>query len=190
MHEETFKRQTEQFDEEFIKPKMRIPPQQVEVVTPIPQAVHVVKNRTTLKSFISGNYPSRIRKTAVWGTKKANLNDAKSYTNALNMGKKLVEKKRFKKEEFKRLCYQIDEHKRIYRRDIFDDPILPQSNYHETFETQIPQYPKSINVDFEDRKHSEYRRSTTSKTIQANKYYREDASRAIEEAEFKSTAVS
>jgi hypothetical protein len=168
---------------------MRIPQQQVELVMPIPETVTVAKNRSTFKSFISGNYTCKTRKTVVWGTKKANLNDAYSYINALKMKKNLVEKKRLKKEEFKRLCMQIDQQKRFYKRDIFDNPILPQDNYHDVLETQIRLYPKPNNEDFEE-KHSQYTRSTISKSIPVNKYYREDTHKAIEEAEFKSTAVS
>jgi hypothetical protein len=86
------------------------------------------------------------------------------------------------------MSLQIDEQKRFYRRNIFDDPILPEAHYHNAIESHNPLYPKPNEVIFS--KHSEFKASLTSQQIPPNQYYRDDSHRAIEEAEFKSTAVS
>jgi hypothetical protein len=86
------------------------------------------------------------------------------------------------------MSLQIDDQKRFFRRDIFDDPILPEAHYYDAMESHNPLYPKPNEVIFE--KHSEFKAGLTSQQMPTSRYYRDESHRAVEEAELKSTAVS
>lgn len=176
-----------QLNNKFVKPKTRVPIQQ-----PTPKIVQAVarteaiSNRPSLRSFLNNPVGSKRMKTSIWGTPKAKIYDSNSYIWALRNKKNSIEKKRKLKEMIKQINEDYKRQKFSQRQDCFDSHDLVR-DFFPTQEWMISQSYTKPNLAYSERLSFS---KGTSEAAPYSRFVREDPSRAFEEAEMKSTAVS
>lgn len=172
--------------DKFDIPRARIPQHQIVHDSPVAANPPVAKNRLTLKSYLEMPLRHKRCKTSLWGTKKACARDSYSYVKSLENLRIQRAKKRQKKEFFKTLRVQIEKQKLVQRRDTYDFHQQHRQSYSHFEEVPVHSYARG-----NEPKPGKVAYSKINTEVGSNpKLFRDDSSKAIEEAEMKSTAIS
>ena len=172
--------------DKFDIPRSRIPQHQIIRDSPVVVSPPVAKNRLTLKSYLEMPLRQKRCRTSLWGTKKACTRDSYSYVKSLENMRIQRAKKRQKKEFFKNLRAQMDKQKMVQQRDSYDFHQQHRQSYPHFDEVPVRSYARGNEPNPGKVAYSKANTDTGSNP----KLYREDSSKAIEEAELKSTAIS
>lgn len=171
----------------FVKPKTRIPQQlQPAKVVVVQEKVVNLKAKPSLKAFLNNPVPSRRVHTSIWKTSSARVNDSNSYSMAIKKKNYVIEKKRMLKDYIKQMSEEYERQRLQMRRDLNEDHDMFRSYYQAPDLTSSQSYSKQRTM-YLDRWNTS---KASSETTPNSKNFKEDPSRAFEEAEMKSTAVS
>lgn len=173
-------------ENKFVKPKTRIPQQQMAKNPSFTETLGVSKNCLTLKAFLDSFSSSRRVRTKVWKNPSSRVNDSNSYLKALKAKRLAAENKRNRKLYFKQLSEKMERERYIHKREFYDYQKPPRNYYGATDEPALQISSKHQEVVSEKLVLS--KGSTESSCL--NKMQKEDSSKAFFEAEIKSTAVS
>lgn len=186
MFNEKVARQVQQVKPKFDIPKARIPQSQIIREPAMEVSFPVTKNRLTVKTYLQSTVVRKRCKTSLWGSKKVSARDSASYVNSLQRLRTQVLKKRERKEFFRNLRLQMEKQKLVQRRDNFDYHQQLKQNFYGYEEIPVRSYPKASEPQVEKGSYSKASTEPGSNST----LYRDDSSKAIEEAELKSTAIS
>jgi hypothetical protein len=175
-----------QYESKFVKPRTRIPPQQPAKSPSFAETLGYSKNRISLKEFLAAPCPSKRVRTAIWNTSLARGYDSNSYIKASRTRTLITENKRKRKEMFKQLREQMERQRYAQKREHFEEQQPTRGHFASVHETPSHLYSKPKEVVLEKLALS--KGSTEATPI--SKGHVENASRAFEEAEHGSTAIS
>jgi len=175
-----------QYETKFVKPRTRIPPQQAAKTPSFAETLGYGKNRISLKAFLATPCPSKRVRTALWKTSLAREYDSNSYIKAMKSKKLITENKRKRKEMFKQLREQMERQRYAQKREHFEEQQPTRGHFASAHETPSHFYSKPKELVLERLSLS--KGSTEATPI--SKGHIENASRAFEDAEHGSTAIS
>ena len=152
----------------------------------IPERVVNIKAKPSLRAYLSAILPYQIRHTRIWRTQFAKENDSKSYNRASSLRVLIIENKRKRKEMMKRMSEEYEYQRNFQTREMNEELGTFRDYYPTSEPSQSQYYYKQRNMIVDRWNLSK----TNSETTPIMKNTKEDISRAIEEAEKRSTAVS
>ena len=157
--------------EHFVKPRMRIPPQNISKKKVLKNSAVNYRKRSSLTTFLNTSLLSETKRTAVWKTKYASQNDIDSYLKFKELASFAESNKRRIKENFKKMKEQ-NERQKMYQQRAYNpyfDKREEDTSWRKEFK---PQQVLVHEATVEHRKH------------------KEDSILAMEDAELKSTTIS
>lgn len=142
--------------------------------------------RFSLKTYLTAKIPSKKAKTRLCGSKRLSLVDMRSYNEILSSKRRIIQNKRRRKEDLKKVGIQLEKEKH------FSQVFSPDFGAYGTNQSLLDSNFEPMN--FHAQGITEYERASYSKVardpVNNSKKVWDETSKALDETEKKSTVIS